>query len=161
MKKELRLIIVTLILIVLLGVLSYIFFGIFKEKNPSIISRLEVSFSDVDQSVVNEDFTLPKEEIKPYQFSVMNKGKEDIKYKVILVDNSENKNSIARNNLRYELTLNGTVINQGKLSKIRDNVLDVRTIGKNSKNQYNIKIWLDSDHQFEDIVYTYSVKVLS
>lgn len=161
MKNSFRLVIVTFVLIILLVLLSYLFFGIFKGKNPSIISKLEVSFSDVDQSVVNEDFTLPKEKIKPYKFSIINKGMDDTKYKVILVDNSENKNSIARNNLRFELTLNDSVINQGKLSKIRDNVLDVRTINKNSTNQYKIKIWLDSDEQFEDIVYTYSVKVVS
>lgn len=161
MKKDFRIVIGIFVLVILLGLLSYFFFTIFKEKNPSIISKLEVSFSDVDRAVINKDFTLSKEKIKPYAFSVINKEKIDTKYKVILVDHSKGENSIAREDLKYELILNGTVINTGRLSKIRDNVLDVRTISKNSTNHYKVKIWLDSNRHFENVTYTYSVKVVS
>lgn len=161
MKKNFKVVLSIFVLLILLGLLSYLFFAIFKDKHPFIISKLEVSFSDVDRAVVNEDFTLSKEDIKPYTFSIINKEKIDTKYKVILVDNSENKNSIDRSDLKYELVLNGSVINTGQLSKIRDNVLDVRTISKNSTNQYQVKIWLDSDRHFENITYTYSIKVVS
>ncbi len=161
MEKKDRLIIGGILLILILCMLSFGFYKVFSTKNPAIISNLEVSFSDSGKTIVNEDFSLKEEYIQPYTFRIANKNQFDTKYKVVLTDNSKSKDSISRDKLQYRLVLNNKVIATGKLSEIKNDIIDSRVITKGTTNRYEFKVWLLEDDDYENTVYTYSIKVVS
>ena len=49
---------------------------------------------------------------------------------------------LSRGQLRYELTLNGKVIAKDDMIKIKNNVLDVRSIPVSKTNTYGLRIWI-------------------
>ncbi len=157
-KDNIKLVLSFLILIFLIFNCSLLFYKFFNSKDPAIVSNLEVSLSNSKRSLSNEE--LNSDTTIPYTFNIINNGKVRAKYKVILYDNASSGNSIKRENLHYQLILNNSIIKEGILSDIKDDILDLRSINSNNANEYNLKVWIDEDALTEDLKYTYYLKVL-
>lgn len=162
MKKNTKFIIIGLSLLVLFVlILSLCFYQIFSNKKPSIVSNLEVSFIDRGEVVVDPEELRDPSLVQPYQFTIINKGDDAVKYKIVLQDNSKDKNGIARKNVKYELTLNKKIIQSGSLNQIEDDILDTRVISLQGVNSYSLKVWIDYGDDLEDKSYNYSLKVMT
>lgn len=161
MKKNAKFIIIGLCFLVLfVFLLSCYFYQVFARKNPSIISNLEVSFSDRGEIIIHPDLANDSSLVEPYQFKIKNKGEVPAKYKIVLYDNSEKKNGIPRNDLQYELILNQKVIKTGTLDEIKNDILDSRSVSLQEENSYSLKVWLYSDDDLENKSYNYYLKVV-
>ena len=113
--------------------------------------------NSIEDSEVND--------VVPYRFKVVNDGKED-NYSVYIEDLPANavgdgcteETLLTREQLKYELRLNGTVIKSDFLSNVKDNVLDTRKITTNQTNNYELRIYIHDDAEdWTDKHYHYKV----
>lgn len=87
-----------------------------------------------------------------YKFRVENRGIQDARYDLIFTeispsvvnDGCSNKTILRADELNYQLYYNNEVISQGRVDQIKDNILDSRNIIGNDKNNYELKVWLNS-----------------
>ena len=95
--------------------------------------------------------------ITPYEFKVENNSTNDTTYNVLLEDgvisddvNYTNKELLSRNQLRYQLSLNGNVIKVGNLNDVENNILDTRNITSSQVNNYQLRIYVGESFQNTD-----------
>lgn len=66
--------------------------------------------------------------------------------------------TLQRNDLSYQLTMNGKIIKYGKMTEIEDNILDKQFINIDASNHYELKIWINEDaDEWEGKHYHYKV----
>jgi hypothetical protein len=157
-KKENALIILfSIILIVLVIVLSFTFFAFFNSKNPSLISQLDVTFESTGERYDYNDIN-GFENSSVYSFVINNNNSISSKYDVLLKDQ---KSTIDRKFINFKLYRNNKVIKQGKLSDIRENIIDRTILNPNNHNDYRFVIWIDDKKDIDsDSYYTYYLKVV-
>ena len=69
---------------------------------------------------------------------------------------------LERDQLRYQLVLNGIEIARGPLSELKSNQLDYRLIDVDVKNEYELRVWVPEEAQETDWMlkhYHYKVAV--
>ena len=78
----------------------------------------------------------------------------DYTYNVLLEDSIisddasySSKELLTRNQLRYQLSLNGKVIKTGSLADIKNNVLDTRVLSSSNTNNYQLRIYVAESSQ--------------
>lgn len=60
-------------------------------------------------------------------------------------DGCTSETTLQRDDLSYQLTLNGKVIKSGKMTEIKDNILDEQFINIDVSNHYELKIWINEE----------------
>lgn len=115
-----------------------------------------------DNNVIDESGLIPLDDvtaktITPYEFKVENNSTNDTTYNVLLEDgvisddvNYTNKELLSRNQLRYQLSLNGNVIKVGNLNDVENNILDTRNITSSQVNNYQLRIYVGESFQNTD-----------
>lgn len=169
MKKNIFLLIGGVVLFLLIIVVSYFSYKFFNNKGVSI-STIEIVVDD-DGNKVDMKEQVPidnslKDSVTPYKFSVKNTGDSDIYYQLLIEDyiseDDATRKMLNKNNLRYELKLNGEIIKIDNLSNIKNNIIDVRTLGANRDNNYELRLWvtgnLDSS-EWMNKYYSYNISV--
>lgn len=125
------------------------------------VSSITVRLDD-DNNVIDESGLIPLDDntainLTPYEFSVQNDSDASTTYNVLLEDGIisddatySSKELLSRNQLRYQLSLNGKVIKSGELSTIKNNILDTRNINSGQTNNYQLRIYVSEDAQDTD-----------
>ena len=111
----------------------------FKEDGKAVYDADAESIEDVDIS-----------KVPSYDFSVINNGNSTKEYTLYLEDVPVNlvddgcteENLLSRQDLKYQLTLNGKVIKEDYLSSIQDNILDTKKIESKKTNSYSLKVYI-------------------
>ena len=111
----------------------------FKEDAKGVYDADAKSIEDIDV-----------DKVPAYNFSVLNNGNEEKEYTLYLEDVPVNlvddgcteEMLLSRNDLKYQLSLNNTVIKEDYLSNINDNILDNRKLEPNKTNTYSLKVYI-------------------
>lgn len=173
MKKNIFLIIGGVVLFLFIVITSFMWYRLFYWKSPidQAVTTLQVSLSKEDGSI-NETNAVPVSDadaknVTPYIFSVKNTSSKAGIYKVLLEEtalqddvNHQSQNLLSRNQLAYQLLLNGTLIKKGMLSDLKNNILDERNIGANATNRYELKVYISEsavDTAWQNKFYYYKV----
>ena len=157
-------------LILFIAVATYFWFLFFKNYEGENTSQ-EVRLELISNGGINYINAVPNDleaNIPTYYFRVKNSISEDIKYDVTIVDVSPNSVNdgcssdmlFTRDELKYELKLDGKVVKSGLLSSLSNNLLDTNTVLHNSVNDYSLRIWLDENVK-EDLLkhYHYMINI--
>lgn len=91
--------------------------------------------------------------IESYKFKIQNIGIKTSRYNLLFVevspsqvkDGCTNKTLLRKDELSYQLILSDKVISQGRLTELQNNILDSRNISADSSNNYELKVWLNSN----------------
>lgn len=103
-----------------------------------------------------------------YSFSIENTSKQNIAYKLLiheispslLTDGCKQENLLVREQLVYQITLNGKVIIKDDMANIEDNTIDIRTIKAGAINNYELSFWVkDSQKDYLNKHYHYEVNL--
>lgn len=167
-KKNSLYILIGIVVIIILLALIFIFSKIIK-KDDFVINNFEISADSniskdafQDLGPISDDSTGM---IVPYDFSISNTKDDDSTYDLLIediIEKEKGKNILLRKYLNYELKLNDVVIKKGTMSNIKNNILDTRTMSKNSTNSYSLKIWLNEKSKETDWMnkyYSYNITV--
>lgn len=101
-----------------------------------------------------------------YLFRVDNKKNSSTKYTLYIEETPYNlvddecspSTTLQRKDLSYSFKLNGVIIKYGKLSDIKDNILDERMIGVDKSNNYELRVWINEEaYEWEGKHYHYKV----
>lgn len=158
MKKMILLILAGIALFAFIFSTSMLWYNFFYDNDGenSTVSSLEVRLDEVNNTI-NEDGLIPLDDetaksLEPYSFEVENTNSMPSTYNVILEDtiisddaSYSSKELLSRSQLRYQLSLNGKVIKTGRLSDIKNNILDTRNISENRTNNYELRIYVSED----------------
>jgi len=114
----------------------------FKEDGEAVYDADAKSIEDVEVS-----------KVPSYNFRVINNGNTSKDYTLLIEDIPANlvddgcseDNLLSRNDLKYQLTLNGKVVKEDFLSNIKDNILDTRKIESKKTNSYSLKVYIHED----------------
>ena len=174
MKTKILLIMAGFALFVFILTTSMLWFNFFyDEPDVNTISSIQVQLSDTN-NVINEANLIPLDEetakyLTPYEFRVSNQSDAATTYNVLLEDaiisddiNYSSKELLSRNQLEYQLSLNGRVIKHGMLSDIKNNILDTRNIGTNQENYYQLRIYVSEKAQtsaWQNKYYHFNIRV--
>ena len=154
-KNRILVCIVSAVIIVLFTFFSTILWYKFFNRNTEeklIVNQLYISNNDkqvIDQIGVDDEYALNNTPAV-YSFSVENTSNQDLTYKLLLQDISlslitdgcKQENLLKRNQLIYQLKLNGEILIKDKMSNIKENTIDMKTIKAGSQNQYEISFWI-------------------
>lgn len=153
---------------------SYAWYVLFSHEE-TIAANLEISINDQGKGIVVTDATpITDEEGKQgvaYHFQVKNSGKAAGTYQLLIQevpfneieDGCTNEDLLVREQLRYQLIMNGQEIMLDSLSNIKNNVLDLRTIEAKRQNKYELRVWVSEskeDTDWQDKHYHYSVVIV-
>lgn len=158
MKKMILLILAGIALFAFIFSTSMLWYNFFYDNDGenSTVSSLEVRLDEANNTI-NEDGLIPLDDetaksLEPYSFGVENTNSTPSTYNVILEDtiisddaSYSSKELLSRSQLRYQLSLNGKVIKTGRLSDIKNNILDTRNISENRTNNYELRIYVSED----------------
>ena len=158
MKKMILLILAGIALFAFIFSTSMLWYNFFYDNDGenSTVSSLEVRLDEAN-NIINEDGLIPLDDetaksLEPYSFEVENTNSTPSTYNVILEDtiisddaSYSSKELLSRSQLRYQLSLNGKVIKTGRLSDIKNNILDTRNISENRTNNYELRIYVSED----------------
>ena len=158
MKKMILLILAGIALFAFIFSTSMLWYNFFYDNDGenSAVSSLEVRLDEANNTI-NEDGLIPLDDdtaksLEPYSFEVENTNSMPSTYNVILEDtiisddaSYSSKELLSRSQLRYQLSLNGKVIKTGRLSDIKNNILDTRNISENRTNNYELRIYVSED----------------
>lgn len=175
MKKKLLLVMAGVALFVFIFATSILWYNFFYNDTSSnaFVSSLRIEMDD-DHNILNEDNLIPLDEetaknLKSYDFTVNNTSNVSTTYNVIIEDsvisddeNFTNKSLLSRNQLEYQLALNGKVIKKGLLSDIKNNLLDTRNIEENKSNNYQLRIYVSEKAQntdWQNKYYHFNIKI--
>lgn len=111
----------------------------FKENGDPVYDADAKSIEDIEVTSVPS-----------YDFQVINNGNSSGKYTLyiedipvhLVEDGCTEDTLLKREDLKYQLTLNGTIIKEDYLSNIQDNILDSRTIETKKTNSYSLKVYI-------------------
>ncbi len=167
-KKSALYILIGIVIFIILLVLIFVFSKIIK-KDDFVVNNFEIS---ADSNVSKDEFKdlgpikdENSDKIVPYEFSVSNTDGEDSTYDLLIediIDNDKEEKTLSRKYLNYELKLNDVIIKKGNMSNIKNNILDTRTMSKDSTNSYSLKIWLNEKSKETDWMnkyYSYNITV--
>lgn len=167
-KKKMLLLIGGILLFVLILIVTYTSFKYLQQKDY-LVNTLEIKLDDknnkinMSEQVPHNDSDIDK--ITPYIFNVTNKGETNAYYELLLedvIDQNQTKQILSRDNLKYELTLNGMVIKLDYLSNIKNNVIDKRLLESGKKSNYSLKVWVSNsvdDSSWMNKYYNYNISV--
>lgn len=126
----------------------------------SNVNSINVQLGDND--TIDENGLIPLDDetaksLTPYKFKVENNSDKDAMYEVLLEDsiisddsNYSNKELLSRDQLRYQLSLNGEIIKVGNLNELENNVLDTRNIASGQDCDYELRIYVAESVQNSD-----------
>ena len=174
MKKFVLLVLAGIALFVFIFTTSILWYRFFYgEGSINNTSLINVEISDTN-NVLDESGLIPLDDntalsLKPYEFTVTNSSDHDSIYNVLLEDSIisddatySSKELLSRDQLRYQLSLNGNVIKSGDLSEIDNNILDTRNIAPSQVNNYQLRIYVAEDAQnteWQNKYYHFEIKV--
>lgn len=153
---------------------SYAWYNLFS-KEETIAANLEISIDDQGNGVtVMDSMPLTDQEgkaLEAYHFKVKNNGTGEGTYRLLLQetpfneikDGCTSQDLLERNQLRYQLLLNGQEIQLDSVANIKNNVLDIRTIDVGKLNQYELRVWVPKSAEntaWTDKHYHYSVVIV-
>ncbi len=150
---------------------SKIFYGEDLNKNVEM-NVLNIQLAR-DGNHVNTTQEYPQKEapkgIQPYTFKVTNKSYSDSHYQILLeeepVSNQvgyRQEDLLKRDQLNYSLVLNGKEVKNGRLSSLKNNVLDERVLQGTAENQYRLTVWVHDqvkEGEWENKYYHYKVTI--
>ena len=122
-------------------------------SNSENVSNISVQLSE-NNNVITESGLIPLDDetaksLTPYEFKVDNNSESATTYNVLFEDSIisdddsySNKELLSREQLRYQLSLNGIVIKCGDLKNINNNILDTRNIASGQTNNYQLRIYV-------------------
>lgn len=161
MKNKVVLVCGALLLIIFLAFGTYAWYlyflrlgGGFQIQNNSNLRYGDIVLKDDGNSVYDADADSIEDDLVhhviPYKFRVINEDNDEGNYYLYIEDlpiNAINDGCtydtlLVRDQLRYQLKLNGEVIKEDFLSNIKDNILDKRNINGNSTNHYELRIYI-------------------
>lgn len=165
-----KVVIFGILLFIFCIIISFLWYQVFREDKVAL-TNLTIALKDGGNGV-EIDSLFPKSDkeavdVPTYSFEITNNGKISGQYEVLIEDSVkkdedgyQSKDFLTRNNLKYELILNGKVIAKDLLSTIKHNRLDTRVIGSNKKNDYRLRIWVPmSAKDWQGKTYHYKVVV--
>ena len=173
MKNRGVLTIAILSLLIFVGISSYLWYLYFQnyenkllDANPAIrfLRGVELINSG-NTNYINANASDDDSVIPVYYFSVKNHSDKDYNYVIIIEDSigsdgCTSATRFKRNELEYELTLNGKKIQSGGLDTLSNNVLDKNVIKSNDTNDYSLKIKLkDEDINYENKHFHYIINM--
>lgn len=167
MKNKFLLMIGGMILLIFLIFGTYTWYNYFLEVGNNFITNPDnnlnnnlkkgnITLQDNGNAIYNSNANsiedLEVDTVTPYLFEIRNSG-NTASYSVYIEDlplNAVNDGCTAntlltRNQLKYELKLNGVIIKNDLLANIKDNILDTRTINSNQVNKYELRIYIHSE----------------
>lgn len=162
MKKIVLLLLAGVALFAFIFTTSILWYRFFYNDSTTGSNVNSVNVQLGDNNVIDESGLIPFDDetaktITPYEFKVENNSANDTTYNVLLEDgvisddeNYTNKELLSRNQLRYQLSLNGNVIKVGNLSEIKNNILDTRNIASSQVNNYQLRIYVGESFQNTD-----------
>lgn len=162
MKKIVLLLLAGVALFAFIFTISILWYRFFYNDLDASNSVSSVNVQLGDNNVIDESGLIPLDDetaktITPYEFRVENNSTNDTTYNVLLEDtvisddaNYTNKELLSRNQLRYQLSLNGNVIKVGNLNEIENNILDTRNIASSQVNNYQLRIYVGESFQNTD-----------
>ena len=162
MKKIVLLLLAGVALFAFIFTTSILWYRFFYNDSDASNSVSSVNVQLGDNNVIDESGLIPLDDetaktITPYEFMVENNSTNDTTYNVLLEDtvisddaNYTNKELLSRNQLRYQLSLNGNVIKVGNLNEIENNILDTRNIASSQVNNYQLRIYVGESFQNTD-----------
>ena len=162
MKKIVLLLLAGVALFAFIFTTSILWYRFFYNDSDASNSVSSVNVQLGDNNVIDESGLIPLDDetaktITPYEFRVENNSTNDTTYNVLLEDtvisddaNYTNKELLSRNQLRYQLSLNGNVIKVGNLNEIENNILDTRNIVSSQVNNYQLRIYVGESFQNTD-----------
>lgn len=162
MKKIVLLLLAGVALFAFIFTTSILWYRFFYNESATGNSVNSFNVQLGNNNVIDENGLIPLDDetaknITPYEFKVENKSENNTTYNVLLEDaiisddvNYTSKELLSRNQLRYQLSLNGTVIKVGNLSEIKNNILDTRSIAFGQVNSYQLRIYVAESVQNTD-----------
>lgn len=155
MKRVLILKIAFISMIIFTIVGGYFWYIYFNENDGRIISnniRLEL----LNNGPVNYINAMPNDSdnvIPIYYFRVKNHLNMKAEYELLFEeispsvasDGCTSETFFQKNELMYELKLDNKLIKNGRLSSIKNNILDSNVVSGNSTNDYSLRIYIASD----------------
>ena len=159
MKKIILLLLAGVALFAFIFATSILWYRFFYNDSTTGSNVNSVNVQLGDNNVIDESGLIPLDDetaktITPYEFKVENNSDRDTTYNVLLEDgvisddaNYTNKELLSRNQLRYQLSLNGNVIKVGNLNEVENNILDTRNIASSQVNNYQLRIYVGESFQ--------------
>lgn len=168
-KEEMKNKIIAICLIILIvcfsGFAFYFWFNYF--LNLGSDGKLAGTSTEKDLIVLideNKLYSTYKEGIEEpinvdgYKFRIENRSSKSARYNLVfneispnqVNDGCTNKTLLKRDELNYQLLFNNEVISQGRLNQLQNDILDIRNINGDSKNSYELKVWLNSSSENND-----------
>lgn len=166
----LKLLIIGLILFGFCVGITFLWYRVF-QRDKVAITNLTIALKDKGKGVDVESLVPMNDrdakDVPAYSFDIMNNGDTNGRYEVLIEDGIKRDRDgyqvydlLSRDQLRYELILNGKVIAKDSLSKVKNNILDTRVIGANKTNSYSLRIWIPFDAEdWQNKTYHYKVVV--
>lgn len=168
MKKKIFLIFSGVLLFSFVVCTAFLWYKVFYYGDLGAINTLQVQ-KQSDEATLNENlFPMTKEEssiVPNYKFSVKNANDFKSLYEVVYQERSNNATqTLYKSQLDYQLILNGKIIKEGNLGKLKNNVLDERYVMPNQTNKYELKVYItnsakDSNWQNKKYAYTVNINV--
>lgn len=165
MKNKILYLFLGIILIILLVFGTYAWYSYFLKFNKNNVNNdnsknvnTTVKVGDIEfkeENAVYDDDAKSIDDIEvskvpEYKFKIINNGNGERGYTVLIEDIPVNlvddgcsdDNILSRNDLKYQLYLNGKKIKEDYLSSIKDNILDTRTLKTKETNDYILKVYI-------------------
>ena len=160
MKKVVMLFLAGIALFAFIFATSMLWYRFFysSTSNDNSISSVTVQLDD-ENNIIDESGLIPLDDdtaktLTPYQFSVKNSSDVDYTYNVLLEDSIisdditySSKELLSRSQLRYQLSLNGKIIETGSLDDVKNNILDTRIISSSQTNNYQLRVYVAESAQ--------------
>ena len=169
MKKNLILILGGIGLFFFIFLITIGWYNIFYNDKENQVAILNIELSQKGEVTINEENAYPLSDedgakVTPYSFNVNNESSNAGAYKVYLDDIKldTSKSLLKRNQLSYQLSLNGKLIKKGTLDELNDNILDERLIEAGQNNQYELRVYVSEDAfntDWQQKYYSYKIKV--
>ncbi len=176
MKNKILLVCGGLLLVVFLTFGTYFWYTFFLNASASYGNSSgngsggDIVMNDDGNNVVDTDVNNHSgdnlDEVPSYNFQVQNTSSQKGTYTLYIEDvpaNAVNDGCkedtlLKREQLKYQLIMNGEVIKEDSLAKIEDNILDERSIDGNKTNTYKLRIYISKDSKdWEGKHYHYKV----
>lgn len=117
-----------------------------KDGDIALLDKGNNVYETDAESMEDEDIMA----VTPYLFKVKNTSSNSDNYTLyiediplnLIQDGCTSETLLTRDMLKYELRLNGKIIKKDYLSKIRDNILDERSIEADMTNEYELRIYI-------------------
>lgn len=152
---------------------SYAWYDLFS-KEEMVTTNLEITLKNSKGVVIRNALPVQDEvgkNVEAYKFTVKNTGENAGGYKLLLeetpfneIDDGCNEQTLlTRNQLKYQLLMNGKELEVALLSDVKNNILDLRTIDVKHKNDYELRIWVPdevSHTDWQNKHYHYSIAIV-